>query len=193
MEKAPKKQKATSESGSVSKKNNVQALADRQKAKNPVKQRLFPPLPLVVENEPKVSIGSYEEMDGNDFDSGPDGGLDNICNMISVLPLEYDTITEVTEEGDGLVEEMATHKPLCYYVVDDGSVKEDKEILERPDITMQQRMKHLYLRSKVDGVRVNKVLIDCGSCINVIPHSLLKRIGKYDTDLKSNNMVLSNY
>lgn len=47
--------------------------------------------------------------------------------------------------------------------------------------------------TKVDGVRVNKVLIDCGACIDVRPYSLLKRIDKYDTDLKSNNMVLSNY
>lgn len=42
---------------------------------------------------------------------------------------------------------------------------------------------------KVEGVGVNKVLIDCGACINVMPYFLLKRIDKYDTDLKYNNMV----
>lgn len=51
-------------------------------------------------------------MANNDFDFGSERELDVICNMISVLPLEYDTITEVTEEEDGLVEEMAIHKPL---------------------------------------------------------------------------------
>lgn len=60
-------------------------------------------------------------------------------------------------------------------------------------MSMQQHMKPLYIRAKVECVGVNKVLIDCGACINVIPHPLLKRICKYDTDLKSNNMVLSNY
>lgn len=32
-----------------------------------------------------------------------------------------------------------------------------------------------------------------GAYINVMPYSLLRKIGKYDTDLKSKNMVLSNY
>lgn len=45
----------------------------------------------------------------------------------------------------------------------------------------------------MEGVGINKVLIDCGSCINVIPYSLLIKIGKYEMDLKSNNMVFSNY
>lgn len=75
----------------------------------------------------------------------------------------------------------------------DGSVNEDKAIFERHDMSMQQHLKPLYIRAKVEGVGVNNVLIYCGACINVMPHSLLKRIGKYDTDLKSNNMVLSNY
>lgn len=58
---------------------------------------------------------------------------------------------------------------------------------------MQQHLKPLYIRAKVEGVGVNKVLIDCRACINVMPHSLLKRIDMYDTDLESNNMVLFNY
>lgn len=37
------------------------------------------------------------------------------------------------------------------------------------------------------------ILIDCGACINIMPHSLLRKIEQYDTNLKSNNMVLSNY
>lgn len=54
-------------------------------------------------------------------------------------------------------------------------------------------MEPLYIRSEIGDVRVNKVLINYGTCINVMPHSLLKMIGKYDTYLKSNNMVLFNY
>lgn len=47
----------------------------------------------MVENKHKVSIGSDEEMASNNFNSGSEGELDIIWNMISVLPLEYDTIT----------------------------------------------------------------------------------------------------
>lgn len=129
----------------------------------------------------------------NEFDSRLEGELDLICNMISMLPLEYDTFTKVTKVRDGLAKEMATYKPLYYYVMHNGSVNKEKSIFERPDMSLQQHLKPLYIRAKVEDVGVNKVIIDCGFCINVIPYSLLKRIDKYDIDLKSNNMVLSNY
>lgn len=128
--------KVTSEAANASKNNNVKALTDRKNEKKHVKQILFPPLPLVVENEPKVSIGSDEEIASNDFDYGLEGELDIICNMIYVIPLEYDTVTEVTEEEDVFTEEIATHKPLCYYMMHHGSVNKDKAIFERPDMSM---------------------------------------------------------
>lgn len=46
---------------------------------------------------------------------------------------------------------------------------------------------------KVDDFGVNKVLVDRGTTINLMPHSLLRKIGKFDTDLIPYNMVLSNY
>lgn len=56
--------------------------------------------------------------------------------MILLLPLEYDTATKVIEE-EGLDEELATHKPLCYYVMNKGSMNKDCAIFERPYMAMQ--------------------------------------------------------
>lgn len=42
--------------------------------------------------------------------------------MILVMPVEYNTITEVIKEEDGFAEKMETDKHLCYYVMDDCSV-----------------------------------------------------------------------
>lgn len=78
---------------------------------------------------------------------------------------------------------MATHNPLCYYVMHDGSFNNDKFIFKMPNMLIQQHLKPLYIKSKVEGVRVNKSFIDSGACFNVMPNSLLKRIGKYDTNL----------
>lgn len=90
----------------------------------------------MIESEPKVSISSDEKMANNDFDSRSEGELDIICNMIFVLPMEYDTITKVTKEEDGLAEKMETHKPLCYYLMHNVSFNKDKVVFERPNMSM---------------------------------------------------------
>lgn len=45
----------------------------------------------------------------------------------------------------------------------------------------------------MENVGVNKVLINGGEVLNLMSHSLLRKIGKYDTDLRTHNMVLPNY
>lgn len=60
-----------------------------------------------------------------------------IFNMISVLPIEYDTVTKVTKEKDNeLAEELSKHKPLCYYVMKGDFIEEDKAIFERHDMSI---------------------------------------------------------
>jgi len=45
----------------------------------------------------------------------------------------------------------------------------------------------------VDEIGVNKVLVDGGVDVNLMPQSLLERIGMTDKDLKPHNVILSNY
>ena len=55
---------------------------------------------------------------------------------------------------------------------------------------------HRFLINLFDiytNIRVNKVLVDVGDVVNLMPQSLLKKIGKCGTDLKPHNIVLSNY
>lgn len=77
--------------------------------------------------------------------------------------------------------------------MNDGSVNEDCAIFERPDMAMKQHLKPLYIRAKVNCVGINKVLIDCVACVNVMPQSLFGKKSESTTDLAYNNMVLSNY
>ena len=37
------------------------------------------------------------------------------------------------------------------------------------------------------------MLVDSGPAVNLMPQSLLKRIGKTDKDLKPHNVIMSNY
>lgn len=81
-------------------------------------------------------------METYNFDSGSEPELDIIYNMIYMFPLEYDTVTKVIKK-EGLGEDITTHKPLCYYVMNDGSVNEGRAIFERPDMAMQHHLKPL--------------------------------------------------
>lgn len=36
-------------------------------------------------------------------------------------------------------------------------------------------------------------MVDGGETINLMPYFLLKKIGKYDTNMRPHNMVMSNY
>lgn len=58
---------------------------------------------------------------------------------------------------------------------------------------MQRPLKPLSIGAKVENMGIPKVLVDGGAYINIMPHSLLRNIGKCDTDMKPHSMVLSNY
>lgn len=77
--------------------------------------------------------------------------------------------------------------------MNNSCVDEDKAIFERSILGMQRHLKPFFIWGMVENVGVNKVLVDEGVTINLMPYSLLKHIGMYDTDLRPHNMVLSNY
>lgn len=113
--------------------------------------------------------------------------------MVSVLPREFNQITEV-EDNDSITErEMSAHKPVCYYVMNNGCIEEKNAFFERPDEAIQSHLKPLFITRKIEDVPINKILVDCGAMVNLMPHHMLRKIGKYDTDAKPHNMVLSNY
>ena len=72
-------------------------------------------------------------------------------------------------------------------------VEEQQAMFEKPTSDMMYHIKPLVIRAKVDDFSMNKVVVDGGAAVNLMPRSFMKRIGKFDTDLKPHNMVLSNY
>lgn len=109
-----------------------------------------------------------------------------------VLPKEYDCVTEVDELEDYEEEEMAKHKPMCYFMINNGCIEEQNAFFERPHEGMKSNLKPLFIREKVENATVNKILVDRGADVNLMPR-LLGKIGKFDTNFRPHNMVLSNY
>jgi hypothetical protein len=173
----------------------VQRLVDNkgkqvvEMAKRPVKDRISPP----GSNQKAEDKVEDEQMEADDFlESEPD--FDVLVNVVSILPAEYDIWSEVVdgeEEFDS--NELALHKPMCYYVMNNGCLEEQMATFERPDQGMKNHLKPLFIQAKVNDIGVNKVLIDGGAAVNLMPEFLLNKTGKYSTDLHPHNIVLSNY
>lgn len=72
-------------------------------------------------------------------------------------------------------------------------IEEYNAFFERPREGMKIHLKPLFIRVKVENTMVNKILVDEGATINLMPIFLLEKIGKFDTNLRPHNMVLSNY
>ena len=126
------------------------------------------------------------------MDSEPD--FDVICNVVSILPAEFDILSEVNDlEEEFNPNGMEEYKPMYYFVTNDGSEGNRKAIFEQLDDSMKNHLKPLLIQAKVDEIGVNKLLVDGGATVNLMPQSLLKRIGKTDKDLKPHNVILSNY
>lgn len=132
-------------------------------------------------------------MATNNFDSGSEDDFYVIFNVVSVLPTKYDYVIEVTKPMDYDEEEMAKQKHVCYFVINNGCIEDQNAFFERQDEGIKNHLKPLFIRSKVKNTTVNKILIDGRVVVNLIPHFLLRKIGKYDTDMRTHNMVLSNY
>lgn len=116
-------------------------MAQKQEKKS-VERKLFSP----QEKVPAVKSNHDEDMMTYDFDSDSDASLD------SILPREYDQVMEVEEPEDMAEMEMAKHKLVCYYIMNNGCVEEQNAFFEWPDESMKIHLKPLFIRGKVGNV-----------------------------------------
>nr|KYP48747.1 Transposon Ty3-G Gag-Pol polyprotein [Cajanus cajan] len=58
---------------------------------------------------------------------------------------------------------------------------------------MKGHLKPLLLTLMIEGHEVNKVLVDGGAAVNILPRTMLKRFGKSTADLKPHNILISDY
>lgn len=112
-------------------------------------------------------------MDSDFMDSEPE--FDVLCNVVSILPAQYDVISKVEENEEEFdTKNMANHKPVCYYVMNNGCVEEQQAMFEKPNGSMQSLLKTLFMQAKVDNIGVNKVLVD-GGCSELNATILIKK------------------
>jgi hypothetical protein len=63
-------------------------------------------------------------------------------------------------------------------------------IFEKPTDDERQHLKALFVKDRVDGQPVSKILIDGGTAINIMPYVMYQKLGKGDQDLTKTDMML---
>jgi len=63
-------------------------------------------------------------------------------------------------------------------------------IFEKPSDDERQHLKALFVKGKVDGQPVSKILIHGGAAIDIMPYTIYRKLGKGDQDLTKTDMML---
>jgi hypothetical protein len=104
-----------------------------------------------------------------------DGTTSIGTNMVFVLPLEF---------------YAPDHKELPVAQLDFGPWP---VIFEKPQKKNYKHLKALYLKGYINGHPVNKMLVDTGGAVNIMPYSVLRRLGHSIEYLIKTNATLSDF
>jgi hypothetical protein len=66
-------------------------------------------------------------------------------------------------------------------------------IFEKPWENNYKHLKALYLKGYINGHPVNKMLVDTGAAVNIMPYSVLRRLGRSAEDLIKTNVMLNDF
>jgi hypothetical protein len=66
-------------------------------------------------------------------------------------------------------------------------------IFEKPQAKNYKHLKALYLKGFINGQPINKMLVDTGAAVNIMPYSVLRRLGRSTADLIKTNVTLSDF
>jgi hypothetical protein len=66
-----------------------------------------------------------------------------------------------------------------------------KEVMFEKPKESSQHLKPLYIRGHIDRKPVSKMLVDGGTAINLMPYTIIKKLGREDDELMKTNLTLN--
>jgi hypothetical protein len=116
----------------------------------------------------------------------PRNGKTLSCNAIT-LPREFMATIWVQREEDtrGVIPILLAEEEECR---DTGKI-----IFEKLTLAMCQHLKPLYIKAHMDGRPVNRVLVDNGAAVNILPTSMLRKLLKTENDLIATDVSVSGF
>jgi len=66
-------------------------------------------------------------------------------------------------------------------------------IFEKPSDDERKHLKALFMKGRVDGQPMSKILVDGGATINIMSYAVYRKLGKGDQDLTKTDMMLKDF
>ena len=102
-------------------------------------------------------------------------------NMVFMLPMEFLAPFSDDEEAD-------FPDQIAQLALDPMTA-----IFEKPADNERQHLKALFVKGRVDGQPMTKILVDGGVAINIMPYVVYQKLGKGDQDLTKTDMMLKDF
>ena len=128
-----------------------------------------------------MSKGENSGKSENQQQPNPKGkGPSADVNMVFVLPMEF-----LAPSSDD--EELDFSDQIAQLALDPMTV------FEKPAENERQHLKALFVKGRVDGQPMTKILVDGGAAINIMPYAVYQKHRKGDQDLTKTDMMLKDF
>ncbi|RYR53705.1 hypothetical protein Ahy_A06g028923 [Arachis hypogaea] len=125
----------------------------------------------LIELEAELDEGYFEEGD------------DEMVGTMSIIPTEPLGEYEGNPEKDYDMDVEETFSFIRY--------EDEPGYFLRPLEKQKSHLRPLYITTTLSGIKVNKVLIDGGVAISLLPERMLMKVGKHPNDLVPTNIAFS--
>jgi len=102
-------------------------------------------------------------------------------NMVFMLPMEF--LAPFRDD-----EELNLPSQIAQLALDSTTA-----MFEKPTDDERQHLKALFVKGRVDGQPMIKILIDGGAAINIMPYAVYRKLGKGNQDLTKTDMMLKDF
>lgn len=118
-------------------------------------------------------------------------------NMAFTLPMAFEDKPGQKGAKKGDIEDCQGYCPEIVYTDKTEQPEEQNKgtcfNFGKPTPSMTQHIKPLYIKAYMNGVLINRILIDNGAAVNILPSSTLKRLGKENEELIPTEVIISGF
>ena len=121
--------------------------------------------------------GQSDQQQSDPKGKGPSADV----NMVFMLPMEFLAPSSDDEELEFFdqIAQLALNPMIA--------------IFEKSADNERQHLKALFVKGRVDGQPMTKILIDDWAAINIMPYAVYRKLGKGDQDLTETDMMLKDF